>query len=239
MTPYPGPSRPNASRARCLLATLVLTVLTVLTLVGGVTSATGAALAPPTSGSLAPAVTAAASAPTAPRPQHAGHHAGHDFRHHAEHDSRHRAGHKSRHHAGHNSLHDFRHRAGQFSGSDRGEPDRASGVVATSSTAAGAVAQAGHEQPRAAADPAQAPRAGTGRAYLLLHAPPPPHDALTPAPPAPAEPRAGVQHVVADSSDVPGGRRGALPGVRGPPGRTTGPTTGHPSCSADPAPRPH
>ncbi|MEU6953014.1 hypothetical protein [Streptomyces sp. NPDC045714] len=248
MTPYPGPSRPNASRARCLLATLVLTVLT---LVGGVTSATGAALAPPTSGSLAPAVTAVASGPTAPRPQHAGHHAGHDFRHHAEHDSRHRAGHDSRHHAGHNTLHDFRHhaghntlhdfrhRAGQFSGSDRGEPDRASGVVAASYTAAGAVAQAGHEQPRAAADPAQAPRAGTGRAYLLLHAPPPPHDALTPAPPAPAEPRAGVQHVVADSSDVPGGRRGALPGVRGPPGRTTGPTTGHPSCSADPAPRPH
>ncbi|MBT2897460.1 hypothetical protein [Streptomyces sp. McG3] len=228
MTPYPRPSRPNASRARCLLATLVLTVLT---LVIGATSATGAALAPPTSGSLAPAVTAAASALTAPRPQHAGHHAGHD--------SRHRAGHNSRHHAGRNSLHDFRHRAGQFSGSDRGEPDRASGVVAASSTAAGAVAQAGHEQPRAAADPAQAPRAGTGRAYLLLHAPPPPHDALTPAPPAPAEPCAGVQHVVADSSDVPGGRRGALPGVRGPPGRTTGPTTGHPSCSADPAPRPH
>ncbi|MFJ9884259.1 hypothetical protein ACIQRW_00130 [Streptomyces sp. NPDC091287] len=204
-------------------------VLTVLTLVGGAAPATGAALAPPTSRSLAPVVTAviAASAPTTPQLHHAGH------------DSRHRAGHvighDSRHRAGHVIGHDSRHRAGHLGGSDRGGPDRASGGVAES----GAVAQAGHEQPRAAADPAQAPRAGTGRAYLLLHAPPPPHDALTPAPPGPAEPRAGVQHVVADPSDVPGGRRGALPGVRGPPGRTTGPTTGHPSCSADPAPRPH
>ncbi|MGW7096902.1 hypothetical protein [Streptomyces sp. NPDC054874] len=199
---------------RCLLATLVLTVLT---LVGAAAPATGAALAPPTSRSLAPVVTAvtAASAPTAPQLHHAGH------------DSRHRAGHVI--------GHDSRHRAGHLGGSDRGGPDRASGGVAES----GAVAQAGHEQPRAAADPAQAPRAGTGRAYLLLHAPPPPQDALTPAPPGPAEPRAGVQHVVADPSDVPGSRRGALPGVRGPPGRTTGPTTGHPSCSADLAPRPH
>ncbi|MEU4180601.1 hypothetical protein [Streptomyces sp. NPDC026589] len=188
---------------------LATLLLTVLTLVGGAASAT--ALAPPTSRSLAPVVAAvtAASAPTAPQPHHAGH--------------------------------DSRHRVGHLGGSDRWGPGRGSGVVAEAYTGAGAgaVAQAGHEQPRAAADPAQAPRAGTGRAYLLLHAPPPPHDALTPAPPGAAEPRAGVQHVVADSSDVPGGRRGALPDVRGPPGRTTGPTTGHPSCSADPAPRPH
>ncbi|MFI7286238.1 hypothetical protein ACIBRY_06230 [Streptomyces anulatus] len=200
-----------------MLATLVLTVLT---LVGGAASATGAAPAP-ISRVFAPAVTAAASVPTAPQPQHAGPHAGHD----------------SRHSAGNN----FRHHAGHLSGSDRGGPDHASGAVAEPGTGAGAgaVAQAGHEQPRAAADPAQAPRAGSGRAYLLLHAPPPPHDALTPAPPGPAEPRDGVQHIAADSFDVSGGRRGALPGVRGPPGRTTGPTTGHPSCSADPAPRPH
>ncbi|XCM28703.1 hypothetical protein ABXI76_04345 [Streptomyces parvus] len=100
------------------------------------------------------------------------------------------------------------------------------------------VAQAGHEQPRAASDPAQAPRAGTGRAYLLVHAPPP-HDALTPAPAGPAEPRGGVRRVAAESFDAPGSRRGALPGVRGPPGRTTGPTTGHsPSCSAVLASRP-
>lgn len=106
----------------------------------------------------------------------------------------------------------------------------------------GAVARAGHEQPRAAADPAQAPRAGSGRPYLLLHAPPPPHDALTPAPPGLAEPRAGVRRTATEAFDAPGSRRGALPGVRGPPGRTTtGPTTGHPSCSASAASasRPH
>ncbi|MFH8667108.1 hypothetical protein ACH4F3_19740 [Streptomyces anulatus] len=217
VTPYPGPSRPYGSRVRCLLATLVLTVLT---LVGGAASATAAASAP-TSRSLAPAVTAAAQAPAAPQTHSAGHHAGLD----------------SRHHAGHSTGHDFRHRAGHVTGPERGGPDRSSGVGAGPGT--GAVAQAGHEQPRAAADPAQAPRAGTGRAYLLLHAPPPPHDALTPAPPGPAEPRGGVQHVAANSFDAPGSRRGALPGVRGPPGRTTGPTTGHPTCSADPAPRPH
>ncbi|MGW6629897.1 hypothetical protein ACWGBN_18810 [Streptomyces anulatus] len=217
VTPYPGPSRPYGSRVRCLLATLVLTVLT---LVGGAASATAAASAP-TTRSLAPAVTAAAPAPAAPQTPSAGHH--------DERDSRHRAG--------HSTGHDFRHRAGHATGPERGGPDRASGVGADPGT--GAVAQAGHEQPRAAADPAQAPRAGTGRAYLLLHAPPPPHDALTPAPPGPADPRGGVQHVAANSFDAPGSRRGALPGVRGPPGRTTGPTTGHPSCSADPAPRPH
>ncbi|MGW8489236.1 hypothetical protein [Streptomyces sp. NPDC055886] len=133
---------------------------------------------------------------------------------------------------------DIRHRTGHVAGSDRGRPHHANGVVAGPGT--GAVAQAAHEQPRAAADPAQAPRAGSGRAYLLLHAPPPPHDALTPAPPGPAEPHGGAQRSAADSCDAPGSRRGALPGVRGPPGRTTtGPTTGHPSCSADPASRPH
>ncbi|MGQ4713538.1 hypothetical protein ACUN22_07620 [Streptomyces anulatus] len=209
---------------RCLLATLVLTVLTVLTLVGGAASATAVASAP-TSRSLAPAVTAVAQAPAAPQTHSVAHHAGRDSRHHAGHGFRHGTG------------HDFRHHAGDATGPERGGPDRASGVGADPGT--GAVAQAGHEQPRAAADPAQAPRAGTGRAYLLLHAPPPPHDALTPVPPGPAEPRGGVQHVAANSFDAPGSRRGALPGVRGPPGRTTGPTTGHPSCSADPAPRPH
>ncbi|MBQ1111607.1 hypothetical protein KBY56_02165 [Streptomyces sp. C3-3] len=225
MTPYPGPSRPYGSRVRCLLATLVLTVLT---LVGGAASATAAASAP-TSRSLTPAVTAAARAPAAPQTHSVAHHAGRDSRHHA--------GHGFRHHAGHSTGHDVRHRAGHATGPERGGPERASGFGADPGT--GAVAQAGHEQPRAAADPAQAPRAGTGRAYLLLHAPPPPHDALTPAPPGPAEPRGGVQHVAANSFDAPGSRRGALPGVRGPPGRATGPTTGHPSCSADPARRPH
>ncbi|MFJ4707695.1 hypothetical protein ACIP6I_23000 [Streptomyces anulatus] len=204
---------------RCLLATLVLTVLT---LVGGAASATAAGSAP-TFRSLAPAITAAVPAPAAPQTHSTGHHAGRD----------------SRHRAGHSTGHDVRHRAGHTTGPERGGPDRTSGVGAGPGTGTGVVAQAGHEQPRAAADPAQAPRAGTGRAYLLLHAPPPPHDALTPAPPGPAEPCGGVQHVAANSFDAPGSRRGALPGVRGPPGRATGPTTGHPSCSADPARRPH
>ncbi len=124
--------------------------------------------------------------------------------------SRYRAGHdhasdSRHHHAGHGTAHHARH----------------------------LVARATHELPTAAADPAQAPRAGSGRAYLLLHAPPPPHDALTPAPQGPAEPRGGVRCVAAESFDAPGSRRGALPGVRGPPVRTTGPTAGHPpSCSA-------
>ncbi|MFJ5049917.1 hypothetical protein [Streptomyces sp. NPDC088719] len=235
MTPSPAPARPNASRVRCAPATLVLavlTVLTVLTVVGGAAPATGAAPAP-ISRSLAAAVTAAAPAPAAPRTHGVGHHTEHDFRHRAGHDFRRHAGYDTRHEAGHEA----RYGAGRTSGSDLGAPGHTSGAVAVSGT--GAVAQAGHEQPRAAADPAQAPRAGSGRAYLLLHAPPPPHDALTPAVPGPVEPRAGVQHAAADSFDAPGSRRGELPGVRGPPGRTTGPTTGHPSCSAEPAPRPH
>ncbi|WIY79846.1 hypothetical protein [Streptomyces anulatus] len=120
---------------RCLLATLVLTVLT---LVGGAASATAAASAP-TSRSLTPAVTAAARAPAAPQTHSVAHHAGRD----------------SRHHAGHSTGHDVRHRAGHATGPERGGPERASGVGADPGT--GAVAQAGHEQPRAAADPAQAP----------------------------------------------------------------------------------
>ncbi|WP_262506091.1 hypothetical protein [Streptomyces sp. CB00271] len=198
---------------RCLLATLVLTVLT---LVGGAASATAAGSAP-TSRSLAPAV-AGAQAPAAPQPHRAGHHAGHD----------------SRHHAGHSTGPGFRHRAGHATGPERGGRTARSGPTRHGRGGAGRTRAV-----RAAADPAQAPRAGTGRAYLLLHAPPPPHDALTPAPPGPAEPRGGVQHVAANSFDAPGSRRGALPGVRGPPGRTTGPTTGHPPCSADPARCPH
>ncbi|MFB8143854.1 hypothetical protein [Streptomyces parvus] len=195
-----------------MLATLLLTVLT---LVGGAATANGAAPAALATRSLAPAVMVAAAPPPA-APQ--------------THDSalasRHRPGHESalasRHRTGHDGAPDSRHQhAGQGTAHDVRH----------------LVAQAGHEQPRAAADPAQAPRAGTGRAYLLLHAPPPPHDALTPAPAGPAEPRGGVHRVAAESFDAPGSRRGALPGVRGPPGRTTGPTTGHPpSCSNRSAP---
>ncbi|WP_204116455.1 hypothetical protein [Streptomyces sp. CS014] len=195
-----------------MLATLLLAVLT---LVGGAATANGAAPAALATRSLAPAATVAAAPPPAAPHIHdsalaSRHRPGHE----SALASRDRTGHDGapdsrHHHAGPRTAHDVRH----------------------------VVAQAGHEQPRAAADPAQAPRAGTGRAYLLLHAPPPPHDALTPAPAGPAEPRDGVPRAAAESFDAPGSRRGALPGVRGPPGRTTGPTTGHPpSCSDRPAP---
>ncbi|MGW1296438.1 hypothetical protein [Streptomyces sp. NPDC002533] len=198
-----------------MLATLLLAVLT---LVGGAATANGAAPAALAARSLAPAVTTTAAPPPAappsavPQTQRTVHRAGHDGVRASRHGTcRDGAFDPRHHHAGPGSVRDVRH----------------------------LVAQAGHEQPRAAADPAQAPRAGTGRAYLLLHAPPPPHDALTPAPPGPAQPRVGGRRVAADSFDAPGSRRGALPGVRGPPGRTTGPTTGHPpSCSAVPASRP-
>ncbi|WP_307818238.1 hypothetical protein [Streptomyces sp. MBT60] len=218
---------------RCALAALLLAVLT---LVGGAATAHGAAPAALATRSLAPAATVATSPPpAAPQIHRTVHRAGHDTapasRHRTCHDraldSRHRAGHGIAHdvlhQAGHGIAHDVLHQAGHGTAHDVRH----------------LVAQATHEQPTAAADPAQAPRAGTGRAYLLLHAPPPPHDALTPAPPGSAEPRGGVQYVPADSFDAPGSRRGALPGVRGPPGRTTGPMTGHPpSCSAVPASRP-
>ncbi|MGW3330676.1 hypothetical protein ACWDF9_09055 [Streptomyces rubiginosohelvolus] len=204
-----------------MLATLLLAVLTV---VGGAATANGASPAALATRSLAPAATVATSPPPiAPQIHGTAHRVGHD----SAPTPRHRAWHNgaldSRHQAGHGVAHDVPQQAG----------------LGTAHDVRHLEAQATHEQPTAAADPAQAPRAGTGRAYLLLHAPPPPHDALTPAPPGTAEPRGGVQYVAADSFDAPGSRRGALPGVRGPPGRTTGPTTGHPpSCSAVPASRP-
>ncbi|MEU8097038.1 hypothetical protein [Streptomyces rubiginosohelvolus] len=199
-------------------------LLAVLTLVGGAATANGAAPAALATRSLAPAVTVATSPPpAAPQIHRTVHRAGHD------------SAPASRHRTCHDRAFDSRQRAGHGVAQD--VPQQAS--HGTAHDVRHLVAQATHEQPTAAADPAQAPRAGTGRAYLLLHAPPPPHDALTPAPPGTAEPRGGVQYVAADSFDAPGSRRGALPGVRGPPGRTTGPTTGHPpSCSAVPASRP-
>lgn len=179
-----------------LWCVLITLLLTVLTLIGGAATTSAAAPAQ-ASRSLAPAVTAATSTPAAPQTQRT-----------------------ATDRTGRITWQDSRQRAGH----GRAGPDHASGRVAEAGT--GAVARAEHEQSRAAADPTQAPRAGTGRPYLLLHAPPPPHDALTPAPPGPAEPRGGVRRTAAESFDAPGSRRGALPGVRGPPGRTTGPTTG-------------
>ncbi|MDJ1642451.1 hypothetical protein [Streptomyces pakalii] len=204
-----------------MLATLLLAVLT---LVGGTATANGAAPAALATRSLAPAATAAASLPpAAPQIHRTAHRLGHDSAPASRHRTCHNGALDSPHQAGHGIAHDVRYQAGHGTVHDVRQ----------------LMAQATHEQPTAAADPAQAPRAGTGRAYLLLHAPPPPHDALTPAPPGTTEPRGGVHYVAADSFDAPGSRRGALPGVRGPPGRTTGPTTGHPpSCSAVLASRP-
>ncbi|MGW6586468.1 hypothetical protein [Streptomyces globisporus] len=227
---------------------LVTLLLAVLTLLGGAATANGAAPAALATRSLAPAVTVAeAPPPAAPQIHRTAHRAGQESapasRHRICHDraldSRHQAGHDraldSRHQAGHDRALDSRHQAGH----DRALDVRHQAGRGTGHDVRHLVAQGTHERPTAAADPAQAPRAGTGRAYLLLHAPPPPHDALTPAPPGPGQPRGGGLQVAADSFDAPGSRRGALPGVRGPPGRTTGPTTGHPpSCSDVPAPRP-
>ncbi|MGW7231398.1 hypothetical protein [Streptomyces cyaneofuscatus] len=91
-----------------------------------------------------------------------------------------------------------------------------------------------------AGDPTtQAPRAGISRAHLTGHAPPPSYEGLLPCPPGPVVPRGQAVRVTTDSFAPPSGRRGALPGVRGPPGTSAGPPTGHrPRCSADPASRP-
>ncbi|MFF3095797.1 hypothetical protein [Streptomyces cyaneofuscatus] len=91
-----------------------------------------------------------------------------------------------------------------------------------------------------AADPATpTPRAGISRAHLTGHAPPPSYEGLLPCPPGPVVPRGQAERVTAASFATPSGRRGALPGVRGPPDRSAGPPTGHRPCSADPASRPH
>ncbi|MFE7054924.1 hypothetical protein ACFVAO_06880 [Streptomyces californicus] len=236
MTPHPGTPRANTSRLRCLLAALLLTVLT---LAGGTATADAAApaLANAASTRAAGATPGAGGGPTtgtvstAGKPPAAGSGpatgpaattgTGSEARH-AVGPDRHVEDRRWPHHRAH----------------DRQDPDHAHSTAA--GPGAGAVARAEHEHPRAAADPAQTPRAGSGRAYLLVHAPPPPHDVLAPAAPGPAVPRGGVRLSAADSFDVPGSRSGALPDVRGPPSRTTGPTTGHAfRTAADPASRPH
>ncbi|MEW2071315.1 hypothetical protein [Streptomyces sp. NPDC007346] len=95
-----------------------------------------------------------------------------------------------------------------------------------------------HER-SSATDPAtHAPRAGISRAHLTGHAPPPSYDGLPACPSGLIVPRGHAERVTATSSGTPSGRRGALPGVRGPPGTSTGPSTGHWPCSADQASRP-
>ncbi|MFD5903838.1 hypothetical protein ACFWHG_20375 [Streptomyces microflavus] len=99
--------------------------------------------------------------------------------------------------------------------------------------------QAPHDRSRAADPAPQTPRAGIGRAHLTGHAPPPSYDGLPASSPGPIVERGPVEQVTAASFGTPSGRRGALPGVRGPPGTAAGLPTGHRSCcSADPASRP-
>ncbi|MEU0161555.1 hypothetical protein ABZ154_22650 [Streptomyces sp. NPDC006261] len=95
-----------------------------------------------------------------------------------------------------------------------------------------------HERSPAADPTTQTPRAAISRAHLSGHAPPPSYEGLLPCPPGPVVPRGHVERVTAAFFSTPSGRRGALPGVRGPPGTSAGPPTGHRLCSADPASRP-
>ncbi|MFF6906618.1 hypothetical protein ACFY9Q_11805 [Streptomyces sp. NPDC012389] len=99
-------------------------------------------------------------------------------------------------------------------------------------------AQALHERSPVADPSHQAPRAGIGRAYLIGHAPPPSYDGLLTRPPGPIVPGGRAERVSDASFATPSGRRGALPGVRGPPGTNAGHPAGHRPCSADPASRP-
>ncbi|MFD3649894.1 hypothetical protein ACFWVT_08315 [Streptomyces cyaneofuscatus] len=100
-------------------------------------------------------------------------------------------------------------------------------------------AQSLHERSPAADPTHQTPRAGISRAHLTGHAPPPSYEGLLPCPPGPVVPRGRAGRVTTASFAPSSGRRGALPGVRGPPGTSAGPPTGHRPCSADPASRPH
>ncbi|MFF8745301.1 hypothetical protein [Streptomyces californicus] len=232
MTPHPGAPRANTSRLRCLLAALLLTVLTlaggtaaVPALANAATAQAAGATPGAGSGPMTGIVSTTGKSPSAGSGPATGPAATTG------------TGSEARHAVG-SDRHVEDRRWPDRRAHDRQGPDHAHSTAA--GPGAGAVARAEHEHPRAAADPAQTPRAGSSRAYLLVHAPPPPHDVLAPAAPEPAVPRGGVRLSAADSFDVPGSRSGALPDVRGPPSRTTGPTTGHAfRTAADPASRPH
>ncbi len=89
------------------------------------------------------------------------------------------------------------------------------------------------------ADPTHQPaRAGIGPAHRTSHAPPPSYDGLLTRPPDPIGPCRPAGRAPEASFAAPSGRPGALPGVRGPPGTSAGPPTGHRPRSADPASRP-
>ncbi|MEV5685719.1 hypothetical protein AB0L68_21360 [Streptomyces sp. NPDC052164] len=215
MTPFPGPPRGNTPRrgrpdapARRARHALAALLLAVLTLIGGGPAATGAAL--PVRALTGPAPVTA-YAPVAPAP--------------AQHTDRTaRAG----------QIHDTRRfRAGAAGGHDTRT------VTSGQDTRRGrTVAATGHDHPRAAVTSAPHPRAGILRAQAPNHSPPPAHSALPPRTPVLPAPRAATQRRAEAASRVPDGSPAGLPGVRGPPGTATGPSTGHRSCPTDLPSRP-
>lgn len=205
-----------AHRTRSVLAALVLAVLT---LVGG--APTGAALPAAALNSLASTVAYTPNAPApAPRTDRTAHPGGphHDLRRTRTAPSAAGPG------AG------GRHARDQQPGPHRP-------TVRTGPT--GPHTHTLHERSSAADPTSQTPRAGIGRAHLTGHAPPPSYEGLLPRPPGPVPPRGRIEQPTTVHCSTPSGRRGAQPGVRGPPnGTSTGPPTGHRPCSADPASRP-
>ncbi|MCX4680205.1 hypothetical protein OG413_33875 [Streptomyces sp. NBC_01433] len=217
MTPFPEPGRGSTHRrgrpdaaARRARHALAALLLAVLTLVGGAPAAAGAAI--PVRALTGPAPVAA-YAPVAPAPAPA-QHTDRTVRTGQIHDTR-------RFRTGATGGHDTRT---VTSGQDT---RRGRTVVAT-----------GHDHPRAAATSAPHPRAGITRAQAPNHSPPPAHSALPPRTPVLPAPRTLTQCRSEAASRVPDGSPAGLPVVRGPPGTTAGPSTGHRSCPTDLPSRP-
>lgn len=246
MTPHPGTPRGNAlpvppgpvQATRRVLAALVLAVLT---LVGGAPAA-GAALPVGALGSLASAVAYTPSIPApAPRTDRTAHPGG------PHHDLRRTRTAPSVPGPGGRNARGHQHptvRTGPARPQTPKHPQPQSQKHHPQ-------AQTLHERSLAAGEPTtRDPRAGIGRAHLTGHAPPPSYEGLLPSPAGPIRPYGRTTRSTVAASATPSGRRGAQPGVRGPPDSTTAgsPTghrsscsagTGHPSrCSADPASRP-
>ncbi len=246
MTPHPGTPRGNAlpvrpgpaQGTRRVLAALVLAVLT---LVGGAPAA-GAALPVGALGSLASAVAytpgAPAPAPQADRTTHPGgpHH---DLRRTRPAPSPAGAGAGGRNARDHQpGPQHLNVRTGPARLQIQSQPQKPPQPQPHKHHPQ---ARSLHERSLAAAEPTTPnPRAGIGRAHLTGHAPPPSYEGLLPAPAGPVPPCGRTAQPTPDSSSTPSGRRGAQPGVRGPPNSTAaGHPAGHPSrCSADPASRP-
>ncbi|MFI8435526.1 hypothetical protein ACIGJO_17565 [Streptomyces sp. NPDC079020] len=215
MTPLPGPPRGSAPpRGRQAAPargrhTLALLLLAVLTLIGGVPAAAGAAL--PARVFSGPAHVAA-HAPVAFAP--------------AQHTDR-------------------TARTWQIHDSRRARPAAAHGhdirtAVATGPDIRGTrtAATTADERPRAAVTAAPHPRAGLLRAQAPSHSPPPAHSVLPPHAPVLPVPGTRTVSFTHAASRVPEGSPATLPGVRGPPGAASGPTTGHRSRPTDLPSRP-